>query len=75
MAVSDSSGCRELHVAEETNAGHNTLGRFMYGHTVLANVETVEAATLDGIVAQQHLDRVDVVGRCDECVLSSGTSM
>lgn len=50
-----------LRIAAELNAGHNTLGEFGYEATELVRVEEVEVRALDAIVADEGLDRVDLV--------------
>jgi FkbM family methyltransferase len=59
-AVSDSSADAELLVAADVRSGHNTLGGFSYD-TPLAIKEKVRTETLDAIVSQEGLPRVDVI--------------
>jgi FkbM family methyltransferase len=60
VAVSDRAGGAELLVAPLRRSGHNTLGAFGYD-TPLERKETVALASLDQIVAEQGLQRLDVI--------------
>jgi FkbM family methyltransferase len=59
-ALSDESGEAELHVADSTHAGQNTLGTFIY-EVPLLRTEKVSARTLDSFVAEHGVARLDVV--------------
>jgi len=61
LALGRGSGTGRLRVAAEWNAGHNTLGAFGYEATQAAGIEEVEIRALDSIVAEEGLERVDVV--------------
>ena len=61
VAASDSSGDTRLRVAGEWNAGHNTLGKFFDPAVVTAREEVVRTQTIDALVADQGLERVDLV--------------
>ncbi len=61
LALSRAPGRGQLRVAAEWNAGHNTLGEFGYETTELVRVEEVEVRALDAIVADEGLQRVDLI--------------
>jgi len=61
VAASDRSTQAELLVAEEERSGHNTLGAFGYGDTLLASKEVVRLERLDEIVRLEGLKSVDVI--------------
>jgi FkbM family methyltransferase len=61
VAASDSSGDARLSIAGEWNAGHNTLGKFFDPAVVTARVEGVRTQTIDALVADLRLERVDLV--------------
>jgi FkbM family methyltransferase len=61
MAASDSSGWAKLRVAWEWNSGHNTLGRSLGREVVPVGEEDVRTESIDALVANQGLERVDLV--------------
>jgi FkbM family methyltransferase len=61
LALSRAPGRGQLRVAAEWNAGHNTLGEFGYETTELVRVEEVKVRALDAIVADEGLQRVDLI--------------
>ena len=61
VALGRSQGRGRLRIAAEWNAGHNTLGEFGYEATELVRVEEVKVRALDAIVADEGLDRVDLI--------------
>lgn len=61
LALSDFSGSSDLLVASSDHAGHNTLGKFGYEGIVLDRKETVRVETLDNIISQRTIQRVDVI--------------
>lgn len=61
LALGRAAGTGRLRIAAEWNAGHNTLGEFGYEATELVRVEEVEVRALDAIVADERLDRVDLI--------------
>jgi len=61
VAASDSSGDARLRIAGEWNAGHNTLGKFFDPAVVTAREEDVRTRTIDALVADLGLERVDLV--------------
>lgn len=60
VALGAAPGFVELKLADGRHAGHNSLGKFMHADVVSANAEQVEMMTLDGVVEQLSLQRVDV---------------
>lgn len=61
LALSRAPGRGQLRVAAEWNAGHNTLGEFGYETTELVRLEEVDVRALDAIVADEGLQRVDLI--------------
>ena len=77
--VADHDGWLQLRVARFPHAGHNTTaGRFSYG-VVLDGIERVPAITLDRLVAEGHLSRVDLVKvdveGCESAVLAGASTL
>jgi FkbM family methyltransferase len=60
-ALSDTNGTASLHVAQDEHSGHNSLGTFLHEDVVEFRVESVATMTLDQLVQDHRLDRVDVV--------------
>jgi len=60
-ALGDRIGTGLLKVAEGEHSGHNTLGSFIYGSTREVGVERVPTTTLDRLVRDLGLERLDVV--------------
>ncbi|MEQ9454784.1 MAG: FkbM family methyltransferase [Phycisphaeraceae bacterium] len=61
LAVADDIDTIGLKVADDKHAGHNTLGSFAYEATRLDRVECVRTTTIDQIVSQRSLSRVDLI--------------
>lgn len=61
LAISDSIAQTKLLIANDFHAGHNTFGNFVYKDTGLVGTETVDTITLDQILEQEKLTRVDVI--------------
>jgi FkbM family methyltransferase len=62
VALGAESGEAPLAIAEDGHEGQNTIGEVVSNPTVTtAGHETVRVTTLDELVADQHLDRLDVV--------------
>jgi FkbM family methyltransferase len=60
-AISNSSGERELLIAEEEHSGQNTFGAFAYADVQNQGKVNVNTQTLDEVVRQEALNRVDVI--------------
>ncbi len=60
-AVGREVGTATLKVAEEWNAGHNTLGDFGYPETRLERTETVDIHTLDDLMESLNIKKVDII--------------
>jgi FkbM family methyltransferase len=60
MALSDRRGRTLLQLAEDEHAGHNTLGAFVY-EIQAAGTHAVEHIPLDTLLAQEHVQRVDLI--------------
>jgi FkbM family methyltransferase len=60
-AISNSSGERELLIAEEEHSGQNTLGAFAYADVQNQGKRRVKTETLDEVVKNEALTRVDVI--------------
>lgn len=58
-ALADAPGDGQLRIAAEWNAGHNTLGDFGYEETQQVAMETVPLTTIDSLVAEEDVTRVD----------------
>ena len=61
VAVSRSEGEADLLVATNDHAGHNTLGNFAYEGIILKQKEHVTVKTIDSIVSDLSLSRLDVI--------------
>lgn len=61
VALAERPGNLVLHVAEDGHAGHNTLGRFAAGWVKAKSEGVISAVTLDTIVDEQKLARVDLI--------------
>jgi FkbM family methyltransferase len=61
MALADTNGSEELKIADEPNPGQNTLGDFMYPEVSLLRTEVVPVRSLDSVVEERGLRRVDVL--------------
>ena len=61
LAASDVLAKLELLVAENSHCGHNTLGSFAYENVAAEARQPVSTTTLDTLVKEQHLARVDVI--------------
>jgi len=59
-ALADIEGQTELHIADPSHAGQNTLGKFIYDVTLL-RTENVSVQTLDAFAAKSGLTRLDVL--------------
>lgn len=60
-ALSNHAGFAELHIAKERNAGHNTFGTFAYEGVRQERTEHVRLQTLDEMIQQKRLERIDVI--------------
>jgi len=60
-ALSERPGFVDLTLAEREHAGENTLGAFIYDGRRAVGTKTVAAVTLDKLVAEHNLRRLDVV--------------
>lgn len=61
VALAEREGTAHLQVATDENSGHNSLGQFGIGGTRLERVEEVPTKTLDSLVAEEDLPRVDAI--------------
>jgi len=61
VAASSTSGKADLKIAEEWNAGHNTLGQYAYDATKHFADETVVLKTIDDMVRETGMSRVDFI--------------
>ena len=61
LAASDDSGQAVLKVASDRSSGHNTFGDFCYPAVERAREEIVQTRPLDALVAEQKLQRVDLL--------------
>jgi FkbM family methyltransferase len=60
-ALGAASGHADLHLAHGAHAGHNTLGGFAHAGVIAESLERVKVETLDNVVAELGLKRVDFV--------------
>ena len=60
MALSDRTGRTILQLAEDEHAGQNTLGEFVYD-IQSAGTHEVEQISLDILLAQENVQRVDLI--------------
>jgi len=60
-AISNSSGERELLIAEEEHSGQNTFGAFAYADVQNQCKRRVKTETLDEVVKKEALTRIDVI--------------
>lgn len=60
VALAEKDGTAELKIADGSHHGQNTLGDFMHPVNLL-RTEPVILRTLDGILKEQGVDRVDVM--------------
>jgi FkbM family methyltransferase len=60
-AISNSSGERELLIAEEEHSGQNTFGAFAYAEVQNQCKRLVKTETLDEVIRDEALTRVDVI--------------
>ena len=61
VALAERPGDLVLHIAEDGHAGHNTLGHFAAGWVKVKSEEVISATTLDAIVEEQKLARIDLI--------------
>jgi FkbM family methyltransferase len=61
VALGATCGTAELRLAQGAHSGHNTLGRFANDGVQAERVEQVQVRTLDDVVAEQKLGRIDVI--------------
>lgn len=59
-ALGEAENVAPLLVAEDEHSGHNTLGSFIYD-TQLLDRREVEVTTLDDVVVQNRLARIDLI--------------
>lgn len=57
----DSPGAAVLHAADATHSGHNTFGRFVYESVGGVEDTEVQVTTVDDLLREQGLDRLDVI--------------
>jgi len=55
------SGEADLRLAQGAHSGHNTLGQFAHDDVMAANLERVTVKTLDSVVHELGLERVDFI--------------
>jgi methyltransferase FkbM-like protein len=60
-ALGERDGEAVLHIAMSQHAGQNTLGAFTSSDISLLRDERVEVRTLDGVLAEQGLERLDLL--------------
>jgi FkbM family methyltransferase len=60
-ALAECAGPVKLTIAEREHAGLNTLGAFFYDGIAAIGTEIVAATTLDELVAERRLPRLDIV--------------
>lgn len=60
-AVGDQEGAGQLRIAQWPHAGQNTLGDFVYRGVETQMYAPVDITTVDRIVAELELDRVDLI--------------
>jgi FkbM family methyltransferase len=60
-AIGDRNAETELKIAADSRSGHNTLGEFVWDGVTLATTQRVPLRTLDTIVAEGGIRRVDVI--------------
>jgi FkbM family methyltransferase len=60
-AISNSCAKRELLIAEEEHSGHNTFGVFTYAGVQIHQKQPVNTETLDEVVQNELLSRVDAI--------------
>ena len=61
VALGAESGNADLRLAQGKHSGHNTLGNFANDGVLAESVETVEVLTLDRVVSDLALTKLDVV--------------
>jgi len=61
VALGADCGTAELHLAQSSHAGHNTLGRFANDGVKAEGTERVNLRTLDSLAGDGPLDRIDVM--------------
>ena len=61
VALGAACGTAGLRLAQGAHSGHNTLGRFANDGVQAESVEQVQVRTLDDVVAEQKLGRLDVI--------------
>ncbi len=61
IALGDRNGEAALSVAGYQHEGHNTLGAFMYPATTLLRTEQVPMRTLDSVLSEARVSRVDLI--------------
>ena len=61
VAISNSCAKRELLIAEEEHSGHNTFGVFTYAGVQIHQKQPVNTETLDEVVQNELLSRVDAI--------------
>ncbi len=61
VALGAAGGMAQLRLAQGAHSGHNTLGGFANEGVHAESVEQVQVRSLDDVVAEQKLTRVDVI--------------
>jgi FkbM family methyltransferase len=61
VALAEEEGTLDLLIAEDAHAGQNTLGDFMYAGVVGRGRVPVRTVTLDALLRQLGIERVDVI--------------
>jgi FkbM family methyltransferase len=61
VALGAACGTAGLRLAQGAHSGHNTLGRFANDGVHAESVEQVTVRALDDVVAEQKLDRIDII--------------
>jgi FkbM family methyltransferase len=79
VALGAACGTAELRLAQGAHSGHNTLGNFANDGVQADRVEPVPVRTLDDVVGEQKLDRIDVikidVEGAEASVIAGGTGV
>lgn len=61
IAASNSMGTATLHISDENEPGHNTLGVFIYPGVQEVKLENVRLDTIDNIVRDLQIKHVDAI--------------
>src|SRR3954470_14866345 len=61
VALGAACGTAELRLAQGAHSGHNTLGNFANDGVLADKMERVTVRTLDDVVGEQKIERIDVI--------------